>query len=140
MTVIVSLVGMHFRPPAKQVLAVLPQGAKLALEAEPENPYDPKALRVYVFTSQIPDELHQQLHDSMQGTGVDLAEVLRTEILWLGFIADSEGKVCLKAGRPGNGDVIAAANAAMPGGVDWPRVSAKLGFFPDGAPAVVVDL
>lgn len=140
MTLTVPLVGMHFRPPAKQVLQVLPQGAPLRIEAEPDNPYDAKALRVMVPTSVIPVEQHEELARLMVGTGQDLEEVLQQELVWLGFIADSEGKVCLKAGRPGNGHVIAAAQSAMPGGVDWPEVRAKLGFFPDGAPAVVVDL
>lgn len=48
------IVGMHFRPPAKAVMAHLPAGASLLLVREPENPYDPNAIKVLVGTDAIP--------------------------------------------------------------------------------------
>jgi hypothetical protein len=42
------IVGAHFRPPAKVVLEVLPLNTVLYGRAEPENPYDPNAVAVYL--------------------------------------------------------------------------------------------
>lgn len=53
MTKIGLLVGAHFRPPAKAVLAALPSETPLALRAEPENPYDTQAMAVYLTMSDL---------------------------------------------------------------------------------------
>lgn len=46
MNIIAPLVGMHFRPPASDVVNLLPVGTKLILQREPLNPYDSNAIRV----------------------------------------------------------------------------------------------
>lgn len=129
-TLTVPLVGMHFRPPAKQVLAALPSGAELILEPEPENPYDPKAVKVLARTKAIPTSQHSSLDESLQGTGVYLQDLLAWEDIWLGYVADSDGKVCA-GGKPGNREVVSAMLSASH--------QATLVFLPDGKPAVVVS-
>lgn len=40
------IVGMRFRPPAAIIMGNLPLDAKLGLQREPNNPYDPNAIQV----------------------------------------------------------------------------------------------
>lgn len=41
-----NLVGMHFRPPAKDVVNLLAGGTELIVQRQPQNPYDPNAVQV----------------------------------------------------------------------------------------------
>lgn len=52
-----ALVGGRFRPPGDTVLQLLPAGAALVVQREPENPYDPNAisLRVANLAEEYPD-------------------------------------------------------------------------------------
>lgn len=43
------IVGMAFRPPAQDVIMLLPVGAKLYLVREPDNPHDPDAIKVLLL-------------------------------------------------------------------------------------------
>jgi hypothetical protein len=43
------IVGMVFRPPANDVIMLLPVGAKLQLVREPDNPHDPDAIKVLLL-------------------------------------------------------------------------------------------
>src|SRR5215472_7503586 len=54
----VPIVGMNFRPPADQVIMLVPEGSPLILMHEPTNPYDPNAIRVLLpnFTPDGPYE------------------------------------------------------------------------------------
>lgn len=83
------LVGSHFRPPAKIVLANLKGGTILRLEPEPENPYDEFALKVLVdgnFLISSPE-----LEASLEASGHVLEDLLEQEI-FLGFVAATGGK------------------------------------------------
>lgn len=145
MMLTVPLVGMHFRPPAKQVLAVLPQGCELRLRPEPENPYDQKAIQVLVDPRLIPESQHEALAAAMQGTGSTIEDLMMQELMHLGYIADSDGAVCRKTGRQGNGQVHQAfdlryGSEFISAAFQWAEVKAKLGFYPDGAPSMVVEL
>lgn len=129
------LVGMHFRPPAKQVLECLPSGAPLILSPEPENPYDANALKVMVWPGEIPEELRGMLDEKLQGTGSDLGELLAMEEpFWLGYIAASGGKPLAKAGRDGVGNQEFLALMA-----GSPTHSAKLAFDAAGLPLVMLS-
>lgn len=108
------IVGMHFRPPAKQVIAALPSGADLALVPDPENPYDTDAVGVWCDPRQIPEgDARVNLGIMLQGTGHDLDEVCALDKLMLGYIANSDktgGKFAsgLKAGPLGTAEQIEA--------------------------------
>ncbi len=128
------LVGMHFRPPAKQVLTCLPTGAPLILQPEPGNPYDENALRVAIWAREIPPDLHSMLDTALDGTGTTKEDLLASdEPIWLGFVAASDGKPLIKAGlQVGNKEFLAAMAA-------WPGHCAKLAFGADGSPRVMLS-
>ena len=86
------LVGSHFRPPAKQVLAHLPSFTNLRLEREDDNPYDENAIRVYVDPQAIPEQEYESLERELQGTGHDVDTVCQQDEIWLGYIAATGGK------------------------------------------------
>ncbi len=132
------LVGAHFRPPAKQVLACLPSGASLILVPEPENPYDPGALRVEVdVASEVPESQHGLLDESLQGTGFDIRELLDSEeALQIGYVAKSGGKPLLKAGLTvGNAEFLEAMFD-----LSGNECKATLSFGPDGSPRVMLTV
>lgn len=131
------IVGAHFRPPAKQVLGVLRPGTALRLEAEPENPYDEKAVKVMI--DQLWDKLDagqiEALTDVVDGTGVDLEELLESgEPLQLGYLPDEDGKAHQKAGGgPGNRQAgVALLNNRV--------TDVMLAFGPDGKPQAVITV
>ena len=136
-TLYAPLVGMHFRPPAKQVLASLPSGCALSLVPEPENPYDAKAIRVEVLPAEtIPLSQMEVLAQALEGTGHELHEIMSpgAEPLHLGYVGDSDGKVCRQANSPGNREVAELFSNL---GAPWP---ATLAFAPDGNPLVRVEV
>src|SRR5258708_34749998 len=89
------LVGSHFRPPAKQLLASLPSGTPCQLVPEPENPYDEHAIRVELPLSSLPDPnpLAIGIDHSLEGTGFTLADLLESDTpIHLGYIPQSINK------------------------------------------------
>lgn len=133
------LVGGHFRPPAKQVLSVLHSGCPLALVPEPENPYDPKAIKVMLDPADILVSQHEALAAALDGV-CDLDSVMLDGRLHVGYVADSTGKVCQKRGEPGNGQLAEVVNGWNGDGMEWEDVAASLTFAPDGQAMVTVSL
>lgn len=129
------IVGAHFRPPAKLILAVLPMGCELLLEPEPENQYDARAIKVLVTPDKIPESQHEMLRSELPGMGFSLEDILALDFVFLGYCAAAKGKPFEKAkaedlGVVGNdriGEIISTSN--------W---SAKLGALVSGGPAVVL--
>lgn len=134
-TLVSLLVGMHFKPPAKQVLAHLPAGAALRLEGEPENPYDPEALKVLVAFEAVPEAQLAGLEESLEGTGFTTQDLADLGEIWLGYVAASGGKPLAKAGlEVGNAEF----NSALQGSPD--EAKATLVFGPDGSPRVSLEV
>ena len=105
MTKIISpLVGAHFRPPAKVVLARLPVGTPLHLHPEPENQYDSDAIAVRVRTADIPEEQWENLRLDLPACGWDLQGLLDLPQVQLGYCASSKNPKTLGtiAGSVGN--------------------------------------
>ena len=132
---VIPIVGAHFRPPAKQILKLLPAGATLTLVPEPENPYDPGAIMVLVSPGELRVCLSQLDEDlisrELVGSGFTLEDLEdeAPEGGWhLGYVPRSGAKTA--AGGPGNLE-IAAAFAGQE--VPW---QARLAFLPTGAPAL----
>ena len=76
-TYIVPLVGSHFRPPAKALIAALPSNHPLELRPEPTNPYDANAVAVWLDASTIPDEILQdELAYTLPPMGQDVESLL----------------------------------------------------------------
>ncbi len=92
------LVGSRFRPPAKIILDHLSSNTLVRLEAEPDNPYDEHAIRVYVSVRELPESEYEALREELPSAGSDLAELLiLDEDIWLGYLAASDGKPLAKA-------------------------------------------
>lgn len=127
------LVGIHFRPPAKAVLAHLPSGTALRLAREPFNEYDPQAIAVFVATSAIPASQHASLEAALAGFGFLLPEVLARSEHQLGYIAAKPPK--------GMGDGFALASALAPrlDTVPAPGYAARLALDGAGRPFVEID-
>jgi hypothetical protein len=83
---VAPLVGAHYRPPAKALLQVLPQGAALVLTPEPDNPFDANAIMVSVATSEVPQGQHPTLKALAAGYGFELDEVLGKAEWHLGYV------------------------------------------------------
>ena len=81
-----SIVGAHFRPPAKAILASLPTGAVLSLVPEPENPFDSNAIAVFVEPKEIPPSEHETLNETAQGMGFSIEDILTAPAWHLGYI------------------------------------------------------
>lgn len=86
-----QIVGAHFRPPAKALLACLPAGHPLWLRPEPTNEYDENAVQVLLQSTSlqpllaepfIRDELERQL----SGQGSDVETVLTQSEWHLGYL------------------------------------------------------
>jgi hypothetical protein len=126
------LVGAHFRPPAKLILAALPAGTPLVLEPEPENPYDPQALKVCIRTENI---LLDRLADSdLEGYGWSRARLAELEEpLHLGYCAREGNKDLSKLqylGLSSAAELLAANDNLQ----SW---GAVLAWGPNGEPLVV---
>lgn len=134
MTITTLIVGMHFRPPAKALLANLPSGAELALVPERDNPYDELAIKVMVQPSEVPESRREQCDLDCSGQGYDFWELLAAgEALQLGYVIASSNKVAKSEGLPGNAEVWQAK------GEGWGGGPAKLGFDPQGRPQVIIQ-
>lgn len=126
----IPLMGAHFRPPAKFVLANIPSGLPLSLLAEPENPYDPLAIKVLLNGADIPASRHEALGAAIDGTGHDLPDLLANPEIFLGYIARTiPGKVPV-----GNVQLLEAMN-----GAPLSDASCQLAFSGDGKPLVEIE-
>jgi len=89
---VATLVGMHFRPPAKAVLAHLPAEAQVDLIPEPDNPYDEFAVKVLVDPDAVPEDEYEALREDLAASGFDLEELLGGPFLQLGYVGSKPGK------------------------------------------------
>ena len=128
------LVGSHFRPPAKAALTSLPAGQELELRPEPENPYDPNAIAVWLDCKTVDRRYDSGLEEALIGSGHDWTEIRSQEMqLHLGYVAATGGKPLANTDYPGNSEVLKALEE---GGV---LGRAKLGFDPSGKPLVILQ-
>ena len=126
-----ALVGQHHRPPARQVLDVLPLGIKLEVRPEPTNEFDPNALMVVVDMGDLPVD-RIPLLDTILPEPWDASELCASGDLHLGYIARSGGKPA--KGLPGNAEVLDLA--AEHG---WQALNTTLGSALEGFPVVVIE-
>lgn len=125
------IVGMHFRPPAKDVINLLPGGCRLILLREPDNPYDAAAVKVLV-PGFSPEGEHREIYEGCRlQCAADEFQALPwnsdslTDPLHLGYV-DSK-----KTGK-------AAEFSSHMDGLQLTSHDAKLTFGLDGKPAVEV--
>lgn len=92
------LVGSHFVPPAKLLLQALPSEARVELRPEPDNPYDPLAIKVFVDPSEINADALRLLEEPLAASGFSIDEVVNSpEVICLGHVAATDGKPLAKA-------------------------------------------
>lgn len=85
-----ELRGMHFYPPAKLLITMLPTGCALQLEREPGNEYDANAIKVWLEPGSIPEEHLAAGGDfefKLAGYGRSLEEFMETPQIMMGHIA-----------------------------------------------------
>ncbi len=87
-----KIVGAHFRPPAKAILAACPLGTPLELRPEPTNQYDPNAVAVWIQTSSIPHTSRDDLDLRAKGYGYSADEIFAQSEFHLGYIPKEEAK------------------------------------------------
>lgn len=83
------IVGAHFRPPAKAILAVLPSGTALRLRPESDNPYDSNAIQVLCASEvlrALSAEVSRELEGEAMNYGFDLPSLLEPAEWHLGYI------------------------------------------------------
>lgn len=90
------IVGSFFVKPAPAIIANLPSGTRLRLEAEPDNPYDPNAIKVIVETKDIPHSEALEAACVAQGTFPE--ELYAAESWHIGYI-DAKAKKTNSAAR-----------------------------------------
>jgi len=130
----IPLVGAGFRPPAKQVLTVLPLGFELSLKAEPDNEYDPNAVAVFADMGNYPISRVELLDAVLSGTSFATSDVCSNGDMMLGYLAAS-GKKTAKGGL-GNAEALMLAST-----LEWGLMELKctLSADMDGAPTVVIE-
>lgn len=80
------IVGAHFRPPAKGILAALAASTPLILIPEPGNPYDPNAIQVIVDLQQNDDQDWDLIERECSAFGFTIDQ-LRSQGRWhLGYV------------------------------------------------------
>jgi len=81
------LVGAHFRPPAKALLAALPADHPLILSPEPTNPYDPNAIAVFLSSKTVNQDILSELSDTLPPMGCDVETFLSQPLWHVGYMA-----------------------------------------------------
>lgn len=137
-TLLSPLVGAHFRPPAKALLASLPAGTILLLDPEPSNQYDSHALGVWINPQEaIPQGsmIANGLEPILPEWGSDLAQLWAEPRVQLGYAcAASNSKMLARNSAYRSNKQLLDAMASGP---DW---TATLAFGPGGEPLIRLDL
>lgn len=80
------IVGSHFRPPAKLLLSSVPTGTALSLELEPDNAYDPQAVKVLLDPSAVPAGQRDNLTPALEGYGTNWEDLLANGPRHVGYV------------------------------------------------------
>lgn len=135
------LVGTHFHPPAKALLAHLPSGTPVVLRAEPENPYDEKAISVWLDVPAVFQSASQARLDELEGAlieyGSGLADLAKQNggLHMLGHVAATGGKPLRDTGFAGTEEFHESGILDK-----LPPVEAILGTSPDGKWTLTVEV
>lgn len=125
-TLLSPLVGSHFHPPAKTLLSRLPAGTELYLEPEPDNQYDPNAIKVTLpdhELSKLIETSNDELELELLSCGWTSTALEENSPIHFGYIAAS---LKTSKGHSLNTQFL----PILSGTSNW---SAELTFAPDGA-------
>ncbi len=89
--IISPIVGMHFRPPAKAIVAHLPLDTELELRPDPENPYSTtgKAIKVFVNMADLSASFWAAAEADLASQGGEREELV-IEPIMIGFVAEAK--------------------------------------------------
>lgn len=132
---ITLIVGSHFRPPAKQLLAALAGGCQLTLVEDNENAYDAAAIKVILDPQHIPQEAMTQLDQTLPEAGMTLEQLMSAGPIQLGFVPAQEGKPLTK-GRLTEPELLGNQQVREL----MPECLASLGFGVDGSPRLILEV
>lgn len=145
-----QIVGAHFRPPAKALLACLPAGHQLWLRPEPTNEYDENAVQVLLRSESLQPLIAEPFfHDALQmqlsGQGSDIETVLAQPEWHIGYLPKAaKGNQALQEWNVGVQKAIHAVAVEKPQGVDDPldwllsQVACLLSFDSAGKPTCII--
>ncbi len=142
-----QIVGAHFRPPAKALLACLPAGHPLWLRPEPTNEYDENAVQVLLRSESlralVTDEFFaDELNNQLSGQGSDLESILAQEEWHLGYLPKAaKGNPALQEWNVGVQKAIhtvAVIEQPNETGLHYGQVAASLSFDSAGKPAIII--
>lgn len=134
------LVGMHFRPPAKDVVNLLPANTNLLLVREPDNPHDAHAIKVLLLGFNTEGDCAKQYQCIAEQITMDEFNNLKynmdnlTDPLQLGYIANAEktgGKFASEI-APIMDEMEAVGDAGI--------LNCRLGFNSAGKPVVLFTI
>ena len=104
------LVGTYFNKPAGTLLKCLPDGARVELIGDPDNPYDADAIKVVLEAPHLALRLARlessEIQEELLGQGWNLEDVLAQSAIMLGHVGASGGKPLMKAGPSAPGPVV----------------------------------
>lgn len=87
------IVAERFHPPATALMEAIAIGTPLILHAEPENPYDPNAVAIWLESKDIGDAAKVKLEDSLPRYGYTVEQVVEGGPWHLGYIPRELAKV-----------------------------------------------
>jgi hypothetical protein len=132
-TLSIPIVDSHFRPPAPQVLTILPIGTPLELVHESDDHYDPNAIAVFTDLSNWPTS-KMSLLQGILPPELDAEFLCHRGPFHLGYIARSGQKAA--RGGPGNAE---ACDMASRSGKSFAGLTAVLGRATDGWPVAIIQ-
>lgn len=133
------IVGSHFRPPAKQLLAVLAAGHSLRLEEDNENAYDAAAVRVMLDLTDaggmplLGEAQLKILEAELPGAGMTVEQLVSAGPIQLGFVPAQDGKPLAKA-RLAEPELVGNLQVR-----ELPWTHTTLGFALDGSPRLQIE-
>jgi hypothetical protein len=107
------------------------------LEAEPNNPYDEAAIKVFVEPTEVPLPQRGRLEAELQGTSIDLEEFFSFDRIDIGYIGASYGKPLARAQATLDQNNLLSGNAEWQEHLDAlghlkPGLECRLGFLGEG--------
>lgn len=141
-----QIVGAHFRPPAKALLACLPAGHPLALRPEPTNEYDENAVQVLLRSDSLRDLCNEEffrdeIERQLAAQGFDLESVLGKAEWHLGYLPKAaKGNPALQEWNVGVQHAIheVCQLAPAPSPEEYMTVACTLSFDSAGKPACII--
>lgn len=139
-----NIVGQHFRPPAKALLACLPAGHPLFLRPEPTNEYDENAVQVLLRSESLRDLCNEEffrdeVERQLASQGFDLEQVLGEAEWHLGYLPKAaKGNPALQEWNQGIQRAIHEVAKYDGANDSYQCVAAVLSFDSAGKPSCII--